>query len=220
LTDFSRSPKNKIKRKPDRGHYDKETVHQILDEGLICHVGLIQDNSPIVIPMNYARQGDQILLHGAPGSRLLQSIKNGAEVCITVTLIDDLVLARSVLHHSMNYRSVVFFGRGTLVEEYNQKKEAFKTIVDHIIPGRWDDARQPSDKEIKQTYVVAVPINEASAKIRSGPVIDEEDDYALSVWAGLLPLGFNPAEPVSDEKLDKNIQVPDYVKNYNRGKKT
>ncbi len=220
MTDFPILPKNKIKRKPDRGHYDKETIYQILDEGLICHVGLIQDNSPLVIPMNYARQGDTILLHGAPGSRLLQAIKNGAEACVTVTLVDDLVLARSVLHHSMNYRSVVFFGRGTLVEEYNQKKEAFKTIVDHIIPGRWDDARQPSDKEIKQTYVVAIPINEASAKIRGGPVVDEEEDYALPVWAGLLPLGLNPAEPVSDERLDKNIQLPAYIKNYTRGNKT
>ena len=218
MSDFPISTKNKVERKPDRGHYDKKTIYQILDEGLICHVGLIQDNCPIVIPMNYARLNDRILLHGSPASRLLQSIKKGVDVCITVTLLDGLVLARSVLHHSMNYRSVVIFGKGSLIEDYNQKKEAFERIVEHIIPGRWADARRPSDKEIKQTYVVSIPIKEASAKIRSGPVIDNDDDYSFPVWAGLLPMELKPAAPQADSRLSKNIVIPDYLKNYKRGK--
>jgi nitroimidazol reductase NimA-like FMN-containing flavoprotein (pyridoxamine 5'-phosphate oxidase superfamily) len=218
MAEFPITSKNKIKRKPDRGTYDQETIYKILDEGLICHVGLIQENSPIVIPMNYARHNDQILLHGAPASRLLQSIKSGTEVCITITLLDSLVLARSVMHHSMNYRSVVIFGKGFLVEDYDQKKEALKSIVEHIIPGRWDDARQPSEKEIKQTCVVSIPIDEASAKIRSGPVIDEEEDYDLRVWAGLLPMELMPGSVEADARLANNINIPDYLKNYKRGK--
>ncbi len=217
MSSYSITPKNKVKRNPDRGHYDKQTIYQILDEGLICHVGIVQENNPIVIPMNYARLDDQIVLHGSPAGRLMRTIKSGAEICITVTLVDDLVLARSAMHHSMNYRSVVVFGKGSLIEDYDQKMQALQKMVEHLMPGRWDDVRPPSEKEIKQTYVVSIPISEASAKIRNSPVIDEEGDYSLPVWAGLLPFELKASTPIADEKLSKNIDIPDYLKNYRRG---
>ncbi len=218
MSSFSISSKNKIKRIPERGKYDKETIYKILDEGLICHVGIIQENCPVVIPMNYARLNDQILLHGAHGSRLLQSIKKSPEVCVTVTLVDSLVIARSVMHHSMNYRSVVIFGKGSAIEDYNQKEEAFERIIEHVIPGRWNDARRPSRKEIMQTSVVSITISEASAKIRNGPVADEQEDYNLPVWAGLLPIELKPAAAEADKGLSKDIPLPHYIKNYKRGK--
>jgi uncharacterized protein len=213
------TPRSTVKRLPERSRYDTETIYNILDEGLLCHVGIVENGSPVVIPMNYARLGNQIILHGAPGSRLLKTIKKGNDVCITVTLLDGLVLARSAMHHSMNYRSVVIFGRGTLITNLAEKNTALKALVESLIPGRWENSRQPSERELKQTAVISVNINEASAKIRFGHPKDDEKDYLLDYWAGQLPLKSVPQKPIADIRLAAGIKIPEYIKNYKRKNK-
>ena len=219
MTSFSKTDQNQLKRKPERGHYDRETIYQILDEAFICHVGFAENKQPYVIPINFARVGDSIILHGAKASRLLKHIGAGHAVCVEVTLVDGLVLARSVFHHSLNYRSVVLFGTGRIVEEAKEKIVALEAITEHIIPGRWREARLPNRKELNATSVVSINIDQASAKVRSGPPIDDEVDYALPIWAGVLPLQEMPLLPVRDELMTQDIATPGSVTKYSRKRK-
>jgi nitroimidazol reductase NimA-like FMN-containing flavoprotein (pyridoxamine 5'-phosphate oxidase superfamily) len=213
---FPKTARNKVKRHPERGHYDRSIIHPIVDEALLCHVGFVQDNQPYVIPTLHARQGETILLHGAKGSRLLRHVEAGAEVCITITLIDGIVLARSVFSHSINYRSVVIFGKGTLIAGEAERLRALETFTERLIPGRWRDVRQPNAVELKQTTIVAVAIESAVAKIRTGPPKDQDDDLELPVWAGVLPLHQVPGTPIADSQLKTGIEVPEYIQNYAR----
>lgn len=214
MTEFPQTAQNRVRRMPTRGAYDTATIYPIVDEALICHVGLIEAEQPVVIPTLHARDGDQILLHGATTSRLLRYAATGAPLCITVTHVDGLVLARSIFHHSINYRSAVLFGRGVLVEGEAAKLTALARFTEKLIPGRWDDARVPNAVELKATAVVAVTIESASAKIRTGPPKDDEEDYALPVWAGVLPLHQSVGEPLPDPAAHTEIRVPDYIVNY------
>jgi nitroimidazol reductase NimA-like FMN-containing flavoprotein (pyridoxamine 5'-phosphate oxidase superfamily) len=213
VTEFAKTAQNRVRRMPDRGAYDKATIYPIVDEALICHVGLLEEEQPIVIPTLHARDGDQILLHGATTSRLLRYAATGAPLCITVTLVDGLVLARSIFHHSVNYRSAVLFGRGTLIEGDAAKLAALERFTEKLIPGRWHDARQPNAVELKATAVVAVTIESASAKIRTGPPKDDEEDYALDVWAGVVPLHQSVGAVQPDPRLRPEIAVPAYLAN-------
>jgi len=203
-------------REPHRGVYDRETIYKILDEGIVCHVGFSTDAQPFVIPTLFARVGDAIYFHGSAASRMLRGASAGVPVCITVTLTDGLVLARSVFNHSMNYRSVVALGRATLVEDAAEKFEALRAFTEKILPGRWQDARQPNEKELKATSILKLPLAEVSAKIRSGPVQDDEEDYALQVWAGIVPLHLQAQAPIRDERCDPAIPTPAYAANYQR----
>ncbi|HEV2472804.1 MAG TPA: pyridoxamine 5'-phosphate oxidase family protein [Chthonomonadales bacterium] len=217
MCDYPVTGRNRIKRSPKRARYDRETVFAILDEGLICHVGLVEKGRAIVIPTLYARMGDRILLHGSNGSRLMKHISLGNEVCITVTLVDALVLARSVFHHSANYRSVVLYGTGSAIEDEAQRLHAMEALTQHIVPGRWEDARKPNAQELAATTVVAITIESASAKIRTGPPADDEEDYDLPIWAGLLPLPPAPQAPIPDPRLIEELSPPRYVTAYSRG---
>ena len=203
-------------REPHRGVYDRETIYKILDEGIVCHVGFSTDAQPFVIPTLYARVGDAIYFHGSAASRMLRGASTGVPVCITVTLTDGLVLARSVFNHSMNYRSVVALGKATLVDDPAEKLKALHAFTEKILPGRWQDARQPNEKELKATSILKLPLTEVSAKIRSGPVIDDEEDYALQVWAGIVPLHLQAQAPIRDERCDPAIPTPAYAANYKR----
>jgi len=216
MTQFTRTDKNRINRLPKRGHYDEQTIYSILDEALICHVGFVEKKQPYVIPINFARMDDSIVLHGAKASRLLKHVAQGHPVCVEATIVDGLVLARSVFHHSVNYRSVVLFGKGYLIEEEQEKLAALKAITEHLIPGRWEETRPPNRKELNATAVVSIKIDEASAKVRVGPPIDDEEDYVLPVWAGVLPLQEMPLSPVRDELLQENISLPGYIAGYSR----
>ncbi|MCB0167789.1 MAG: pyridoxamine 5'-phosphate oxidase family protein [Anaerolineae bacterium] len=213
MSQFEITKQNRVSRLPDRGHYDEATVYSIIDEALICHVGLVQDGQPVVIPTIHARKDNRILLHGATKSRLLQYAQSGQNLCITMTLVDGLVLARSVFHHSMNYRSVVLFGRGEIVPD-EEKMDCLKQFTDRLLPGRWDDVRQPTAPELKATTIVSIPIELASAKVRVGPPKDDEDDYQLPVWAGVLPIKQQISSPQNDPKLADDIVVPDYIVDY------
>ena len=213
---FPITARNKVRRMPKRGHYDRRTVNAIIDEALVCHVAFAMDGVPTVIPTLHARRGDTLLLHGAKTSRMLQHVGAGNPVSVAMTLIDGIVLARSVFHHSMNYRSVVIHGSGTLLESEQEKLEALEAFAEHIARGRWADARRPTKKELKATSVVAIPIELAGAKIRTGPPIDDDEDYALPIWAGVLPLSLRPGQAIPDPKLDSGIGVPSYVRRYRR----
>ena len=210
------SNRNRVKRISNKSDYSKETVHAIIDEALFCHLGIIHNGKPVVIPTIHARMGDHIVFHGSNASRLLK-ISNNNEICVTITLLDGLVMARSLFNSSMNYRSAVIFGKGEIIKDHNERMAAFKSITDHIAPGRWDDARQPNNSELKQTSVVRMPIDEASAKISVGPPEDEDEDYALDYWAGVIPINQTYGEPESDPILQEGITIPDYLKNYCRG---
>ena len=216
MTDFAKTEKNSIKRLPKRGHYDRETIYRILDEALICHVAFANGRQPYVIPINFARIGDTIVLHGAKASRLLKHVEDGHPVCVEATIVDGLVLARSVFHHSVNYRSVVLFGTGRLVTGEQEKLAALEAVTEHLIPGRWKEARLPNQKELNATSVVSIHINEASAKVRVGPPLDDEEDYQLPVWAGVLPLQEMPQSPIRDELQFQDIALPEYVAGYSR----
>jgi uncharacterized protein len=208
--------RTKLKRLPKRGHFDRETVYEILDEGFICHIGFAPEGQPFVIPTGYARVDDKLYIHGSQASRMLRTLSGGVDACVTVTIIDGLVLARSAFHHSMNYRSVVIFGRATLVEDREEKMAALVALSEHIIRGRWAEVREPTEQEMKATTVLSVPLEEASAKIRTGPPLDDEEDYAMSVWAGVVPLKLEAGEPIKDPRLPEDIKVPDYARNYKR----
>jgi nitroimidazol reductase NimA-like FMN-containing flavoprotein (pyridoxamine 5'-phosphate oxidase superfamily) len=212
------TPRTRVVREPDRGVYDRETAYKILDEGFICHVGFAVDGQPFVIPTSYGRNDDSLFIHGSAASRMLRRMKDGVPVCVTVTLLDGLVLARSVFNHSMNYRSVVILGRATLVDDPAEKLAALRVLAEHIIPGRWGDARQPNERELKATSVLRVPIEEFSAKVRTGPPIDDEEDYLFPTWAGVIPLEMSAGQAINDPRLDSARAVPEYVRNYSRNK--
>jgi len=216
MSEFPIIELNRVRRVPKRGQYDKDTIYRILDEGLVCHVGLVEDGQPVVIPMNYARRDDTVILHGAPASRLVKYVQAGRPVCVTVTLLDGLVVARSVYHHSMNYRSAVVFGRGRLIDAEQEKLAALEVLTEHILPGRWQDARRPNRQELDATSVVSVAIETASAKVRTGPPADDEDDYQLPVWAGVLPIQQQALTPVNDPRLRRDIPLPSSISNYRR----
>jgi len=212
----TKTERTRVKRLPDRGHYDRETIYSILDEAFICHVGYVIDGQPYVIPTGFARIGDDLYIHGSSASRMLRNLSQGVEVCVTVTLIDGLVLARSAFHHSINYRSVVVLGKAELVENTDEKNKALEAFTEHVMPGRWAEVRWPSELELKATSVLKLPITEASAKIRAGDPKDDEEDYAMDVWAGVLPIKLSKGEPVADTLLKDGIPVPGYVREYER----
>jgi nitroimidazol reductase NimA-like FMN-containing flavoprotein (pyridoxamine 5'-phosphate oxidase superfamily) len=210
------TPRTRVRRLPQRGAYDRAAIDAILDEALVCHVGFAIDGHPFVIPTLHARDGDRVLIHGSAASRMLRNLGAGVDVCITVTLADQLVIARSAFHSSMNYRSVVLLGKARLIEEPNAKRDALRALVEHLIPGRWEDCRQPNARELKATWILEVPIDEASAKIRTGPPLDDDEDYALHFWAGVLPLARGFGRPIRDVKLKRGIETPAYLTRYRR----
>ena len=213
---FTKTERTTLKRLPKRGSYDAAVVYPILDEGFICHVGFVVDGKPCVIPTGYARVDEQLFIHGSQASRMLRELEQGIDVCVTVTIVDGLVLARSAFHHSMNYRSVIVFGQATVVSEREEKLAALFALSEHFIPGRWDEVRGPSEQELKATTVLALPLAEVSAKVRTGPPIDDEEDYELNVWAGVIPLRLEADGPVSDPRLPGEISAPRYAREYKR----
>jgi uncharacterized protein len=209
--------RTRVVRESHRGVYDRETVYKILDEGFLCHVGFVADGQPFVIPTSYGRKDTNLYIHGSAASRMLRNMqKEGSQVCVTVTLLDGLVLARSVFNHSMNYRSVVVLGKAVLVDDPAEKLAALRVLAEHILPRRWDDSRQPNERELKQTSVLRLPIEEFSAKVRTGPAIDDEEDYSFPTWAGVIPLEMKAGEPIGDERLNPMQSTPDYARHYSR----
>src|SRR5229473_5289385 len=216
MEELTQTARTTLKRLPKRGAFDRESINQILDEGFICHVGFTVAGQPVVIPTGYARAGDRLFIHGSQASRMLRTLGQGIEVCVTVTLIDGLVLARSAFHHSMNYRSVVVFGRAAVVDEREAKLAALRALSEHMIPGRWDDVREPNERELQLTTVLSLPLREASAKVRTGPPLDDEEDYETEVWAGVIPLRLIGEAPLDDPRLPAEIAAPDYARRYER----
>lgn len=202
------TPRTTLRRLPKRGSHDRVTVEAILDEALVCHVGFVAEGQPYVIPTIHGRSGDRLYVHGSAASRMLRTLAGSVPVCVTVTLVDGLVMARSAFHHSMNYRSVVVLGSATVVEEAEDKTEALRVIVEHVSPGRWAEVRPPNENELKATTVLSLPITEASAKVRSGPPIDDEEDYALPYWAGVIPLRTIALPPEADARLHPEAPEP------------
>lgn len=208
--------RTKLRRLPKRGDFERETIYRILDEAFVCHVGFTVDEQPFVIPTAYARTGDQLFLHGSQASRVMRALAWEVEVCVTITLVDGLVLARSAFHHSINYRSVVIFGKATVVRDETEKLAALRAFTEHIVSNRWQDVRPPTENELKATTVLSLPLQEASAKVRTGNPIDEKEDYAMDVWAGVIPLQLSAGKPIGDAKLKDGIEVPGYVAEYRR----
>lgn len=208
------TPRTRVVREPQRAVYDRDAVNRILDEALACHVGFVVDGQPYVIPTSYGRDGDVLYIHGSPASRMLRKLAQGAPVCITVTLVDGLVLARSIFNHSMNYRSVVILGTATLVDDPAEKLTALRALSEHILPHRWDDSRPPNEKELQVTSVLKIPIEEFSAKMRVGPPVDDEEDYSFPAWAGVIPLETGVGAAIADERCARELPV--YLKNYSR----
>lgn len=204
------SERSKVRRMPERGVYDREVINRILDEGVVCQVGIVANGQPIIIPMAYARVADSIYVHGSRASRLLRTLARGGPACVSVTLVDGLVLARSAFHHSMNYRSVVVFGSGRAVDDPTEQTQAFRALLERLVPGRWDEIRAPNEPELRQTLVVAISMDEASAKIRSGPPKDDQEDLDFPVWAGVLPLRLEASTPIPDPHLRKRFAPPSY----------
>ncbi len=212
------TPRTRVVREPQRGVYDRNAAYKILDEGFICHVGFAVDGQPFVIPTGYGRDGDNLYIHGSAASRMLRNMEEGVPVCVTVTLVDGLVLARSIFNHSMNYRSVVVLGTAVSVNDADEKLRALQILSEHILPGRWKDSRQPNKRELKATLVMRLPITEFSAKVREGDPIDDEEDYSFPTWAGVIPLEVVAGVPISDPKLDRARAIPDYALHYARKK--
>ena len=208
--------RTRVRRLPKRGVFDRETIYSILDAGFICHVGFAVDGKPFVLPTGYARIGNRLVIHGSAASRMMRELSAGIDVCVTVTLIDGLVLARSAFHHSMNYRSVVVFGKAELLTGKEEKFEVLRALTEHIVPGRWPEIRWPNAKELKATTVLTLPIEEASAKVRTGDPVDDEEDYEMDTWAGVLPLEIKTGKPESDLRLKSGIAVPAHVSGYRR----
>ena len=216
MSQFKPTERTQVKRIAKRGVYDREEVFRILDEGLICHVGFAVDGQPYVIPTGYGREGETLYIHGSAASRMLRHLSEGVQACVTVTLLDGLVLARSAFHHSMNYRSVVILGRAKLVENPEEKLRAMRVLAEHLVPGRWADVRAPNEQELKATSVLAMALAEVSAKVRTGPPLDEEEDYRLPIWAGVVPLKLTPSAPIADPRGDSQLKPPKYATRYTR----
>jgi uncharacterized protein len=216
MSEYTPTSRTQVKRLPKRGAYDRKTVYKILDEAFVCHVGFVVDGQPFVIPTNFGRSGDKLYLHGSAASHMLRTLSEGVPACVTVTLVDGLVLARSAFHHSVNYRSVVVLGTAQLVSDPTEKMEALRLFTEHIMKGRWNDVRWPTVQELKATTVLVLPLEEVSAKVRTGGPIDDEADYALPVWAGVLPLLPVPQAPIPDARLNQNTSLPEYIRNYSR----
>lgn len=214
MSEIAPTERTELNRHPERAEYDRERINEILDEGLVCHVGFVAGGRPFVIPTGYVRFGDHIYFHGAAASRMMTTVSAGLDVCVTVTHLDGLVLARSAFSHSMNYRSVVVFGRARVVKDAREKLEALRAFTEHVMPGRWQDARRPNREELNDTTVLALPLTEASAKVRTGPPKDKEEDYDLNVWAGVVPLRQVAGAPVDDSRLTEGAEVPRYVREY------
>jgi len=214
---YQPTPRTAFKRRVSRGTYDRATVHAILDEALVCHVAFLHRGQPALVPIAYARDGERLLLHGSSGNRMLRALGEGGDVCVCVTLLDGIVFARSAFHHSVNYRSVMIYGQGREISDLDEKRAALHRLVEHVAPGRSASVRQPSEDEIKMTKVVAVPIVEASAKVRTGPPVDDEPDYAWPVWAGVLPVKLAFAAPEPCPRLDAHVEPPEHVRGYRRG---
>ena len=212
----SPTARTRVVREAHRGIYERAAAYEILDEGFICHVGFAVDGQPFVIPTAYGRLDDNLYIHGSAASRMLRNLDQGIPVCITVTLLDGLVLARSIFNHSMNYRSVVVLGTAVAVRDEKEKLQALKVLSEHILPGRWSESRQPNEKELKQTLVMRLPIDEFSAKVRQGPPIDDEEDYSFATWAGVLPLHVMPGAAIEDPRMDAKVEMPAYVREYSR----
>jgi nitroimidazol reductase NimA-like FMN-containing flavoprotein (pyridoxamine 5'-phosphate oxidase superfamily) len=213
---YTPTPRTRLVREADRAVYNREAAYRILDEGFLCHVGFVVDGQPFVIPTSYGRKDDNLYIHGSAASRMLRQMKESVPVCVTVTLLDGLVLARSIFNHSMNYRSVVILGKAMLVDQPEEKLEALRLLSEHIIPGRWTDVRQPNEKELKATSVLCLPIEEFSAKVRSGPAIDDEEDYSFPTWAGVVPLEMKAETPLDDPRMLSGQALPEYARNYTR----
>jgi nitroimidazol reductase NimA-like FMN-containing flavoprotein (pyridoxamine 5'-phosphate oxidase superfamily) len=217
MSELQKTERTQVKRRAQRGVYDRETVNALLDEGLVCHIGFLAEGTPLVIPTGYGRRGEKLYIHGSSVSGMLGALAGGIDACVTVTLLDGIVLARAVFHHSMNYRSVVLLGKATLIVDPVEKLVALEVITEHLVPGRWDDARKPTPQELDATAVLSFPIEEASAKIRTGPPIDKEADYGSPIWAGVLPLALTASEAITDERCLPGATVPDYIRTYKRG---
>jgi hypothetical protein len=215
---YTPTARTRVVREPQRAVYDRAAAYKILDEAFICHLGFGVDGQPYVIPTSYGRSGDVLYVHGSAASRMLRRVSEGVPVCLTVTLLDGLVLARSVFNHSMNYRSVVVLGSAKMVDDPEEKLKALQVLSEHIIPGRWAEARQPNEKELKATTVIQLPIEEFSAKVRTGPPIDDEEDYSFPVWAGVIPLTTRAGQPIPDGRLITRT-TPEYVTKYSRSRK-
>ena len=210
------TPRTRLVREPQRAVYDRAAAYEILDEGFICHVGFVSNGQPFVIPTGYGRVGDNLYIHGSAASRMLRNLDQGIPVCVTVTLLDGLVLARSIFNHSMNYRSVVVLATAVAVTDADEKLTALRQLSEHILPGRWVESRLPNEKELKATLVLRLPIAEFSAKVRQGDPIDDEEDYAFPTWAGVIPLKMVAGAPINDPRLDPETPVPAYARAYSR----
>jgi uncharacterized protein len=217
MPDFPKTPRNRVRRLPARASYDQDAIYRIVDDAPLCHVAFSEEGQPFVIPALHGRLENRVVIHGAPASRLLHHISAGHPVSLAFTLLDGLVLARSAFHHSVNYRSAVVFGRGRVVEDDVEKLRALEAISEHLLPGRWAEVRAPSRAELDATAVVAIAIESASAKMRSGPPSDDEEDYALPVWAGVLPLELRTLEPVPDPRQPPDTRLPAYLIAHGRG---
>lgn len=217
-TSYERTQRNTVRRVPKRADYDVETVHRLFDQAWFCHVGFVSETGPTIIPMFHARLDDRIILHGATTSRLMMLLASGAPICLSVAMVDGLVLARSLFHHSLNYRSAVAFGYGEVITSPEFRTRAFQPIADKVMPGRWDEARQPNEQEAKASLLCSVQIESASAKIRTGGPIDDKDDYQLDVWAGVVPLQEQMLTPVSDPLSLREIAIPDYIDEFRRNR--
>ncbi len=216
MSETNPTARTRIVREPQRAVYDRAAAYRILDEAFICHVGFVANGQPFVIPTGFGRSGDNLYIHGSAASRMLRNLDEDVAVCVTVTLLDGLVLARSIFNHSMNYRSVVVLGVARAVTDPVEKLEALRLLSEHILPGRWAESRQPNEKELKATLVMRLPIEEFSAKVRQGDPIDDEEDYAFPTWAGVIPLEMVAGAPVKDPRLDESVPLPKYARRYER----
>jgi nitroimidazol reductase NimA-like FMN-containing flavoprotein (pyridoxamine 5'-phosphate oxidase superfamily) len=216
MSQFTPTERTKVRRKPDRARYDRETVYRILDEAFVCHLAFVADGMPFVVPTNYVRVGEKLFLHGSPASRLMKTLASGAAFCLSVTLLDGIVLSPTAMGHSVNYRSVVVMGKAEVVEGHEAKLAAMRDFVEHVVRGRWADVRPPSEKDLEATMVLAVPLVEASAKVRTGFAVDDEHEYHTEAWTGVLPLKWTPQTALDDPRSKRKIAVPSNIVNYSR----
>jgi nitroimidazol reductase NimA-like FMN-containing flavoprotein (pyridoxamine 5'-phosphate oxidase superfamily) len=216
MSEFTPTERTRVRRKPDRANYDRETIYGILDQAFVCHVGFIFDGMPVVVPTNYVRVGDKLFLHGSTASRLMKTLGSGAPFCLSVTLLDGIVFSPTATGHSVNYRSVVLMGKAEPLRDPGAKLAAMRDFVEYVLRGRWAAVRPPSEQELKGTMVLAVPLVEASAKIRTGFAVDDDKEYDGTAWTGVLPFRWTPGEPVRDPRGDRTVPVPENIQHYSR----